>query len=119
MIKLKTLHEKANEAEEVLREIEPSLIINDFRVQEDCGCYSEYTTDPPSLYVSASAIIKDETSPDAISLRDKLSERLKRWAKEVFHFTGCTCCCPNDNCEEDHDHSDAASIWIYLTRRKE
>lgn len=69
---------------------------SDFVFEDDCGCYSEFTTDPCRLYFGVNA--------DGATVKDRESvERLIRaYAHANLTWSGCDCC---DN---------ELSIWVRI-----
>ncbi len=101
-------HEKAAEVEALVAPWLPNAKVTTFDIQESCGCYSEFTQEPPRLEVTLTAPRHDDDSDKALGLIVRAIEPMvKAWGISAFSFVGCDACEGTDN----------PSMWVRVIRR--
>lgn len=85
----------------------PDATVEEFDVQERCGCYSEWTQEPPSFNVTFRATHDDEVKLSKIV--SAIEPLVTRWAKDTYDFTGGQCCQGEDY--EDGDEVEP-HVWV-------
>lgn len=71
---------------------------------DKCSCYSEWTTQPCSLYVSLCAVLPP-TDKEQWVLRRELKGIVEKFVNEKLTWSGCECCAGAD-CEDDYLYVD-------------
>ena len=77
------------------------LPIVEIKIQDECECYSEYTTDPCNVHIEFS--FHKELNLDTMWMQGseyqlelaKIESIVEQWAYDNFEFTDCSSC--NDN----------------------
>lgn len=70
----------------------PGASVEEFDLEEECGCYSEWTQESPHLYVTLKAPRPAGESEIALSKIVTIVEKVvERWAR-TYDWRGCSCC---------------------------
>jgi hypothetical protein len=95
---------------------EDSWCGDDIDFKDQCGCYSEWTTEPCSFGVTISGTLPD-SEDDQWQLRRDLEERVEKWVRSNLSWTGCHCC-NGEEIDKEHDGPDYLSTNVYLFSKK-
>ena len=80
----------------------PNATIDTLNVQEQCGCYSEWTTEPPVYELTLRAPRPTEETDRALSnLVRVLEPMVLQFAQAHHSFTGCESCQGQDGDTSD------------------
>jgi hypothetical protein len=93
----------------------PDAVVDTLSIEERCGCYSEWTTEPPRYEVTFRAPRPtDETDRKLSNVVRVLEGIVLRFAVAQHQFTGCSCCCG-----EDGDTTNARpSLWVRVIQER-
>jgi hypothetical protein len=71
----------------------PHAEIAELEIQEECGCYSEWTQEPPFFHVTFSAPrAETESDRDVSRLVSVVESVIGPWAQRAYTWKGCESC---------------------------
>lgn len=98
----------------------PDAAVDSLSVEESCGCYSEWTTEPPQYHVTFKAPRpegeSDRTLSDVVRV---LEGPVMQFAQAHHRFTGCSCCCGDGeggDCDTDNVRP---YLWVRIIPMRE
>lgn len=90
--------EKAREVEVLVAPWLPHAKVTEFRIQVQCGCYSDFTQDPAFLWVEMEAPRPPSETDEMLGRIIAVVEKfIQAWAESTFAFSGCS------GCQNRHD----------------
>lgn len=92
----------------------PNATVESLNMEERCGCYSEWTQEPPRYEVTFRAPRPEaETDRDLSNIVRVLEGIVMRFAQQEHAFSGCSSCC------EDGDTDNVRpSLWVRVIRAR-
>ena len=105
--------EKAAEVVALVAPWLPDATVTEFDIQESCGCYSEWTQEPPYLHITLAAPRPGNDSDEALGKVIGLLEKIvEPWAERTFSFSGC------ESCAGEGQPTDGYfSLWLRVQRQ--
>lgn len=85
-----------------------------YTFEDECSCYSEYTTESCSFRIWIRGTYDGSTNETSWHVRNELESAVTAWVEGNVSWTGCTCC----SGEDAGSGNDSISVSVYLYLKK-